>query len=36
MRMLYYSVNDIGILGKGNPSESYQESNLRPSDYLST
>ena len=28
--MMYYSVNDTGIL-----ECSYQESNLRPSDYLS-
>ena len=32
LRMMYYSVSDIGILGKKSEC-SYQVSNLRPSDY---
>ena len=32
MRMMYYSVSDTGILGKKSKC-SYQESNLRSSDY---
>ena len=32
MRMMYYSVSDTGILAKKSEF-SYQESNLRPSDY---
>ena len=32
MKMMYYSVNDTGILGKKSDCF-YQESNLRPSDY---
>ena len=30
LRMMYYSVNDTGILGKRKSECSYQESNLRP------
>ena len=33
MRMMYYSVSDTSILGKRKSEYSYQESNLRPSDY---
>ena len=36
MRMMYYSVNDTGKLGKRKSECSYQELNLRPSDYLSS
>ena len=32
-RIMYYSVSDAGILGKKKSESSYQESNLRPSDY---
>ena len=31
--MMYYSVNDTGILGKIKSECSYQKSNQRPSDY---
>ena len=33
MMYMYYSMNDAGILGKWKSECSYQESNLRPSDY---
>ena len=36
MRMVYCSVNDTGKLGKRKSECSYQELNLRPSDYLSS
>ena len=36
LRMMYYSVNDTGILQKRKSECSYQESNLRPSDYCTS
>ena len=36
LKMMYYSMNDAGILGKRKSECSYQESNLRPSNITSS